>query len=120
MKAPKTFNEIEKLPEYLHDLKKLSKKFSTLSDDIQTFIDTQLNLYHKLKVDNHGILPISNLGISNPQVYKVKKFACRSLKGRGVQSGIRIIYAYYPQEDKIEFVEIYFKADQKMKIEKGF
>jgi len=30
------------------------------------------------------------------------KFACRSLKGKGVQSGIRVIYAYFEEKDKIE------------------
>jgi hypothetical protein len=27
-------------------------------------------------------------------------------------SGIRIIYAYYENEDVIEFIEIYFKGDK--------
>ena len=27
-------------------------------------------------------------------------------------SGIRIIYAYYEKEDKIEFIEIYYKGDK--------
>jgi hypothetical protein len=36
-----------------------------------------------------------------------KKLACRSLKGKGVASGIRVIYAYFEQEDVIELVEIY-------------
>jgi hypothetical protein len=41
-----------------------------------------------------------------------KKFACKSLKGKGAKSGIRIIYAYFEQEDTIEFIEIYFKGDK--------
>jgi len=40
------------------------------------------------------------------------KFTCRSLKGKGVQSGIRIIYAYFEEQDKIELVEIYYKGDK--------
>jgi len=35
-------------------------------------------------------------------------FSCKSLKGKGVRSGIRIIYAYYEEEDIIEFIEIYY------------
>ena len=27
-------------------------------------------------------------------------------------SGVRVTYAYYPEEDKILLIEIYFKADQ--------
>jgi len=46
------------------------------------------------------------------QFFKVKKFQCKSLKGRGAKSGIRIIYAYFPTEQKIVFLEIYFKAKQ--------
>jgi hypothetical protein len=42
----------------------------------------------------------------------VKKFACKSLKGKGVQSGIRIIYSYFEKDDRIEFVEIYYKGDK--------
>jgi hypothetical protein len=48
------------------------------------------------------------LGIEEPPIYKAKKFACRALKGKGVQSGIRVIYAYFKDDDKIELVEIYF------------
>ena len=112
MTTTKIFNEFIELPEYAKDLKKLSKKFKTLPEDLETFKNTQLKLYHKLKIDNGGIIRISDLSISYPHIFKVKKFACRALKGKGVQSGIRIIYAYYPNEDKIEFIEIYHKNDQ--------
>jgi len=44
--------------------------------------------------------------------FKVKKFQCKSLKGRGAKSGVRVIYAYLPDEQKIVFLEIYFKTDQ--------
>jgi hypothetical protein len=47
-----------------------------------------------------------------PEIYKVVKFACKSLKGRGVKSGLRVIYAYFPDQDKVEFIESYFKAEQ--------
>ena len=41
------------------------------------------------------------------------KFQVKSaLKGKGAQSGIRIIYAYYEAEDWIEFIEIYYKGDK--------
>ena len=59
------------------------------------------------------MLLISGLGITVPKIYKARKFACRSLKGRGVDSGIRVIYAYWEDKDRIEFVEIYFKGDKK-------
>ncbi len=42
----------------------------------------------------------------------LKKFTCKSLRGTGVKSGIRIIYAYYEEEDIIEFIEIFYKSDK--------
>jgi len=100
------------LPEFDRDLKKLLKKFKTLEEDLRIFIEKQLNLYHKLGIDNKGIFPIAGLGIEYPRIYKAKKFACRSLKGKGVQSGIRVIYAYFENQDKIELIEIYYKGDK--------
>lgn len=108
----KIFNEVKKLAEFEKDLKRLSKKFRTLEQDLDTFIQKQLNLYHKLQIDNKGIFPIPDLGILHPKIFKAKKFACRSLKGKGVASGIRVIYAYFEQEDIIELVEIYYKGEK--------
>jgi len=108
----KVFDEVRRLAEFEKDLKKLSKKFRTLEDDLQTFIQKQLNLYHKLHIDNKGIFPISDLGIIDPKIFKAKKFACRSLKGKGVTSGIRVIYAYFAQSDVIELIEIYHKGEK--------
>lgn len=108
----KKFNDIRKFPEFEKEFKKLLKKFHSLEEDFETFIDKQLVLYHKLNIDNGGVVQIADLGIENPKIYKARKFACKSLKGRGAQSGIRIIYAHFPEDDSIEFVEIYFKADK--------
>lgn len=108
----KIFNKVKRLVEFEKDLKKLLKKFRTLEEDLETFVRNQLNLYHKLHIDNKGIFPISDLGIISPKIFKAKKFACRSLKGKGVASGIRIIYAYFEQEDVIELVEIYYKGEK--------
>jgi len=107
------FDEIREIPEFRRDFKKLSKKrFVSLPDDMDTFINTQLQLFHKLNIDIGGVVRISDLGIDYPIIYKVKKFACKSIKGKGVRSGIRIIYAYYEKENIIEFIEIYHKSDK--------
>jgi mRNA-degrading endonuclease RelE of RelBE toxin-antitoxin system len=111
-KEKKIFSEIRRLKEFEKDFQKLLKKFKTLEDDLETFIKTQLKLYHKLKISVPGIVRISDLVIDNPKIYKVRKFACRSLKGKGSYCGIRIIYAYHEEEDIIEFVEIYYKGDK--------
>lgn len=106
------FNEITQLPEFEKDLKKLTKRFRTLPKDLQNFIEFQLKLLHKDKIDNLGVVRISHLGSDYPFIYKARKFACKALKGKGANSGIRIIYAYFEDKDKIEFIEIYYKGDQ--------
>ncbi len=108
----KIFNNIKELAEFKKDLKKLSKRFRTLREDLKIFTEKQLKLYHKLGMDNKGIFSIPDLGIDYPKIYKAKKFACRSLKGKGAASGIRVIYAYYEKEDEIEFIEIYYKGNK--------
>ena len=104
------FKEVVELPEFKKDLKRLLKRFPTIEDDLQNFISAQLVPFHKLGMDNGGIFRLTDLGFDNPPVFKAKKFACRSLKGKGVMSGIRIIYAFRPDLDQIELVEIYFKG----------
>jgi mRNA-degrading endonuclease RelE of RelBE toxin-antitoxin system len=108
----KTFGEVVRLPEFEKDLKKLLKRFQTLEDDLDIFIRTELNLYHKLRRDTGGIFRLTGLAIEEPKIYKAKKFACRSLRGKGVQSGIRIIYAYHEEADSVELIEIYYKGDK--------
>ncbi|MGH7801239.1 MAG: hypothetical protein ACREOW_11545 [Thermodesulfobacteriota bacterium] len=108
----KIFHEISYLPEFEKDIRKLLKRFKTLEDDLEIFIQTELNLYHKLKIDNKGIFQIPGLRIENPKIYKARKFASRSLKGKGVQSGIRVINAHFEEEDEIVLIEIYYKGDK--------
>lgn len=108
----KVFTNIKSIPAFDKDFKKLKKKFRTLEDDLSTCIKTLLKLFHKEKKKIDGIFLIPELGIENTKVYKVKSFTCRSLMGRGVKSGIRIIYAFNEEEDSIIFIEIYFKGDK--------
>ncbi len=108
----KTFNEVGSVPDFDRDLKKLCKRFKTLEDDLRIFIEKELYLYYKLHIDNKGVFALTGLEIKKPAVYKAKEFACRSLSGKGVHSGIRVIYGYYPDIDKIELIEIYYKNDK--------
>jgi hypothetical protein len=108
----KIFREISRLPEFDKDMRKLLRRFKTLEDDLRVFIKNELNLYHKMRIDNKGVFQVPGLKIESPKIYKAKKFACRSLKGKGVQSGIRVIYAYFENQDKIELIEIYYKGDK--------
>jgi mRNA-degrading endonuclease RelE of RelBE toxin-antitoxin system len=106
------FAKITRGDEFSKDLKQLLKKYRSLKEDLETFINAQLFAFHKLQIDNHGLFPINNLGFDLPQVYKAKKFACKALKGKGVRSGIRVIYAYISENDEIYLIEIYSKSDK--------
>jgi hypothetical protein len=103
----------EETEEFTHDFKKLLKKFSSLVEDFEVNKQYRIELFHCKEIDSRSIFEIQ--GVSNTvelKFFKVKKFQCKSLKGRGAKSGIRVIYAYFPTEQKIIFLEIYFKADQ--------
>lgn len=108
----KLFKDISHVAEFEKDLKKLSKRFASLEEDMQVFVKVAMNMLHKQNIDSQAILQISDLGIHSPKMYKAKKFACKSLKGKGAQSGIRVIYAYDEDKDSIEFIEIYYKGDK--------
>jgi len=99
-------------PEFDKDLKKLLKKFRTLETDIEKAKVNAIELYHLRKINNLSVFPIPGFSTETAAIYKIKKFSCQALKGRGVQSGIRIIYAYYPSTGTVEFIEMYYKADQ--------
>ena len=103
---------VNKLDEFKKDLKKLRKRFPTIDEDLETMIKTQLTLTHKIKIDNKGTFPIKGLGIEGHTFHKVKKFPCRSLKGNGAKSGIRVIYTYFEAKNRIELIEIYYKQDK--------
>lgn len=93
-------------------MKKICKKYKTLEEDLKIFIGTQIFLYHKLNKDNQGVYLISGLGIEGHSIFKAKKFACKSIPGKGCRTGIRIIYAYYEkfnEKDKVTLIEIYHK-----------
>lgn len=100
------------LPDFKKDFKKLEKNYPTLKQDLEVFVKIQLKLSHKLNIDNSGIVQISGLSIAVPKICKARKFTCKSLKGRGSHSRIRIIYAYFKDDDRIELVEMYFKGDK--------
>jgi hypothetical protein len=106
-----TFAKISRRPEFDRDIKQLLKRYRSLEDDLTVFVNTQLVLLHKQKIDNRGIVLINNLGIEEPKIFKAVKFACKSIHGRGAASGIRLTYAYFEEADHIEFIQIYFKAD---------
>ena len=95
----KNFNS---LPEFRRELKKLSRKYGTLNDDLEIFKE---------------VLSISPAGFGNSftvihstEVVKIVKarMACRSLRNKS----LRVIHAHLEQEEKIEFIEIYYKGNK--------
>ncbi|MDD4875414.1 MAG: hypothetical protein PHI77_03435 [Candidatus Pacebacteria bacterium] len=99
--------------EFKRGFKKLLKKFSSLAEDLEVNKQYRIELFHCKQINSGSIFEIQNAGNADKlKFFKVKKFQCKSLKGRGAKSGIRVIYAYLPDDQKIVFLEIYFKADQ--------
>jgi len=99
--------------EFRRDFKKLLKKFSSLAEDLEVNKQYRIELFHCKEINSGSIFEIQGAGNTDElKFFKVKKFQCKSLKGRGAKSGIRVIYAYLSIDQKIVFLEIYFKTDQ--------
>jgi mRNA-degrading endonuclease YafQ of YafQ-DinJ toxin-antitoxin module len=100
--------QFETLNEFQKDLKHLLKKYRTLNEDLEVVM--------KILNDEPGERPPFSFrmeGIAiKTCVIKIKKIACKALKGRGVNSGLRLIYAYYEEEQQIIFIELYHKNDK--------
>ena len=100
--------EFDELSEFKKDLKSLLKKYRTLKEDLE-IVKLDLN-------DEPGESPpfsfrIDNLGLKTC-IIKIKKIACKTLKGKGVNSGFRLICAHFPGEQKITFIELYHKSNK--------
>lgn len=109
----KTMMKYEETPKFARDIKKLLKKFPSLREDLETSKQYDIELFHLQNIDKRGILKIEGAGNNKQlQFFKVKKFACKYLKGSGVNSGIRITYAYNKEKKKITFLEMYYKGNK--------
>jgi mRNA-degrading endonuclease RelE of RelBE toxin-antitoxin system len=98
--------------EFSRDWKKLSKRFRSLSDDLEVVKKNVIELFHLMQINNQSTFPIPGCCTKEILVCKVKKFACKSLKGKGNRSGVRLIYAFHVESKKVVFIEIYYKQDQ--------
>ncbi len=103
----------EETPEFAKDFKRLSKRFRTLTEDFARLKKMAIALYHLQGIDSRACLPIPHASNERFAAYKVKKFACRSLKG-GANSGLRVIYLYEQAVARVLFLEIYYKGDQNL------
>ena len=93
------------------DLKRLVKKFPTLGEDLEIAKVFTIELFHLKNENRQAIFQIQNFCSDELKICKIKKFACKALKGSGVQSSIRIIYAYHVLTNTVNFIEMYFKDE---------
>ena len=97
------------IPEFRKELKQLGKKYRSLPGDLREFC----------KVVSAEPLPLGN----SKRFYIIKKdnakagalfivkarLSCKYLKKKPV---LRIVYCYFEQERRIEFIELYHKGDK--------
>ncbi len=100
--------EIDYLPEFDKDLKALLKKYRTLNEDLEII---KMILNNQPDERPPFSFQIDNLGLETC-IIKIKKIACKALKGKGSNSGLRLIYAYFPEPQQITFVELYHKNEK--------
>lgn len=93
------FNE---LPEFSKEYKRYLKKYRTLDSDFLNFKKIILSI--PCGVGKHFNVLIKN---EHCVIIKARLF-CRFLKG----SSLRVIYAFYCANLKIDFIEIYFKGEK--------
>lgn len=93
------------------DFKRLKKKFQSLEEDLNTLKIYGIELFHK-GISTIHIVQIPGFSNNRFVIYKVKTIACKSLKNRGKQSGLRLIYAYDTKNDESIFIELYFKGEK--------
>ena len=98
----------DEIIEFRKDEKKLAKKYRSLPEDLE---EVRKILSIRPDAKPPYSYRIEGLKIKSCMI-KVRKISCRSLKNRGVQSGLRLIYAYFKEESRIVFVEIYHKSDK--------
>ena len=78
----------EELVEYTNDIKRLTKKYRTLAEDMEV-VKKVLQVYPDERPPFS--YRIDNLGLKTC-VIKVKKIASKSFKGKVVNSGFRLVY----------------------------
>ncbi len=118
--------DFEELKEFGKDKKKLVKKYRSIPDDLETVKQVLEIMPDERPPFSYRI---NNLGIETC-IIKVKKIACKALKGKGVNSGLRLVYAHYKmqsaenensdneteeeliEKEKIVFIELYHKSDK--------
>ena len=100
------------LPVFDKDFKALLKRYRTLESDFETFKKYTIETFYEQKTPTTAFVPVEGFCGEDYVSNKVRKFACKSLPGRGNQSGIRIIFVWQETLRLATFVEMYFKGDK--------
>jgi len=102
-----TLFDRDSVPEFSKDLRKL--KIPSIEQDLTNFEKA----FEVDKTKLTGVVQIPGLqgkGVSS-SIYKATKFRCKFLQS-GSKSGVRVIFAYGKEEDKLIYIEIYKKNQQ--------
>jgi len=102
----------DSIKEFKSDFKVLKKKFKTLDEDFETLKTAHIELLHIHKIKTDDPVKIENFCGVDYESYKVRKFACKALKNKGVRTGLRVVYVFEPILEKVTFIEIYFKGNK--------
>ena len=98
------------IPEFDKDVKRLLKKYKSIEEDLESIKSIVESLPNARPPFSYLI---DNLGLKVP-IIKIKKIASKSFPGKGVYSGLRLIYIYFSVEQKIIFLEIYHKNEKEL------
>ena len=112
MNTPTPTSSAVALPDYLRDLKRLSRRFRGLDEDIRLFVEKPLTHFLRGEPVAGRNERVAGLGFECPVVHAAERIACRALRGRGSNSGLRLVFAWFPKDDRLELVELHFKAGQ--------
>lgn len=96
----KRFNELD---QFRKEFKKLFKKYKTLEDDFEKF--QKVLLVYPTGVGKNFIIIYFSENIKLVKAH----MACRALRNNHL---LRVIYIYLEQEQRFEFIELYFKGDK--------
>jgi len=109
-------------PRFERDLKKLIKKYRSLADDLEIAKIAVIELNHLSppRIDNQSVELVPKFDSEFVKIFKIKKFACKSMFGKGVRSGIRVVYAFSPRTLRVTFLEIYYKTKDDMDMNYDF
>lgn len=95
-------NRFDATSEFEKEFKRFFKKYKTLHDDLEKL--------KKVLFTNPTGVGKNFVVIHSSSTVKIVKarMACRALRDRS----LRVVYFYFEQEQRIEFIELYFKGDK--------